>query len=191
MAKEVRLNLTNDEKIAQSVLGDDYLSFNMRDNIDTLIETEKKDRFNNEVDKYAEELKKQQEEIESYQKTIEERVNTLEIKPLYNRILVKPFAYNPFQRVQINENGVITDIGGLNPNIYLNPQTGEYEERDQQIKVATVVEVGPECKFLQPGDTVFYMKNLPTPVPFFRQGLWTIKEENIIAVVNEGLNERF
>jgi hypothetical protein len=35
------------------------------------------------------------------------------------------------------------------------------------------------------------MRNLPTPIPFFKQGLWTLKEENVIAVVNEGLEERF
>jgi len=103
---------------------------------------------------------------------------------------MKPFATNPFQRMTV-ENGIITDLGGLNPKIQFNDQTGVYEERDQQIIVATVIETGPDCKYLKPGDTVFYYKKLPTPVPFFKQGLFTIKEENIIAVVNEGLSERF
>ena len=189
--KDVRLKFSNNEKFAQQVVVSAEKSFALNEgDIDELITKEKKIQFNNEVDKHIEELKHQQEVIEEYQKGISEKVNTIEIKPLFNRILVKPFACNPFQKLTI-ENGIITDIGGMNPNIEFNRDTGEYQERDQNIIVATVVEVGPECKYVEVGDTVFYLKGLPTPVPFFKQGFWTIKEENLIAVVNEGLSERF
>lgn len=189
--KDVRLKFSNNEKFAQQVVDSAEKSFALNEgDIDELITKEKKIQFNNEVDKHIEELKHQQEVIEEYQKGISEKVNTIEIKPLFNRILVKPFACNPFQKLTI-ENGIITDIGGMNPNIEFNRDTGEYQERDQNIIVATVVEVGPECKYVEVGDTVFYLKGLPTPVPFFKQGFWTIKEENLIAVVNEGLSERF
>lgn len=189
--KDVRLKFSNNEKFAQQVVDSAEKSFALNEgDIDELITKEKKIQFNNEVDKHVEELKHQQEVIEEYQKGISEKVNTIEIKPLFNRILVKPFACNPFQKLTI-ENGIITDIGGMNPNIEFNRDTGEYQERDQNIIVATVVEVGPECKYVEVGDTVFYLKGLPTPVPFFKQGFWTIKEENLIAVVNEGLSERF
>lgn len=189
--KNVRLKFSDNEKFAQQVIDSAEKSFTINDgDIDTIIENEQKAKFNSEVDKYSEELQAQQDKIEEYQKSISEKVDTIEIKPLFNRIMVKPFAANPFQKLTI-ENGIITDIGGLNPNIEFNRDTGEYQERDQNIIVATVVEVGPECKYIQPGDTVFYLKQLPTPVPFFKQGLWTIKEENLIAVVNEGLSARF
>lgn len=187
----VRLKFSNNEKFAQQVIDSAEKSFAINDgDIDDLIIKEKKIKFNNEVEKYSEELKAQQNQIEEYQKDISNKISTVEIKPLFNRIMVKPFAANPFQKLQV-ENGIITDIGGLNPNIEFNRDTGEYQERDQHIVVATVVEVGPECKYIQPGDTVFYLRNLPTPVPFFKQGFWTIKEDNLIAVVNEGLSERF
>lgn len=189
----VRLGLTDKEKLAHSIMGDssDYTKFCMNEqNIDEMIVNDKKNKFNNEVDKRAEELEAQKKAIEDYQEQIQESFSSIEIKPLFNRILVKPFVCNPFQRIKV-ENGIITDIGGLNPNIQQNDITGEFEERDQNIVVATVVEVGPECKYLKEGDTVFYLKQLPTPVPFFKQGFWTLKEENIIAVVNEGLQERF
>jgi hypothetical protein len=188
-----RLTLTNDEKLAHEIMGDDsdYTRFNMNEqSIDKMIQDEKKRKFNDEVKQHEEELEKQKKAIEEYQESIKENANLFEIKPLYNRIIVKPFAYNPFQQIKI-ENGIITDIGGMNPNTEFNPNTGQFEEREQNIIVATVVEVGPDCKFLQPGDAVFYMRNLPTPIPFFKQGLWTLKEENVIAVVNEGLEERF
>lgn len=186
-----RVRLSNNEKLAAQVISSAEKSFAMNEgNINDLIVKEKKMKFNDEVDRHAEKLKEQQSKIEEYQKEISEKVNSIEIKPLFNRILVKPFAANPFQKLTI-ENGIITDIGGLSPNIEFNRDTGEYQEMDQNIVVATVVEIGPECKYIEVGDTVFYFKNLPTPVPFFKQGFWTIKEENIIAVVNEGLSQRF
>lgn len=189
--KDVRLNFSNNEKFAQMAVDSAEKSFTMRDkNIEDLIAKEKKIKFNNEVDEYAEKLKEQQDQIEAYQKEISDKVSSIEIKPLYDRVMVKPFAYNPFQKLTV-ENGIITDIGGLNPDIEFNNDTGKYQERDQNIVVATVVEVGPECKYTEIGDTVFYLKHLPTPVPFFKQGFWTLREENLIAVVNEGLSERF
>lgn len=189
--KDVRLNFSNKEKLAQQVISSAENSFAMNEgDIKDLIVKEKSIKFNNEVEKHTEELKAQQDKIEEYQKEIASKVNSIEIRPLYNRIMVKPFACNPFQKLTI-ENGIITDIGGLNPNIEFNRDMGEFQERDQNIIVATVVEIGPECKYIKPGDTVFYLKGLPTPVPFFKQGFWTLKEENVIAVVNEGLSERF
>lgn len=188
-----RINLTDKEKFAHMIMGNDadYTRFSMNeDNIEKMIEDDKKARFNDQVAKHEEELEKQKQAIEEYQKDLQDNIVKAEIKPLFNRILVKPFVYNPFQRIQI-ENGIITDIGGMNPNTEFNNQTGQWEEREQNIVVGIVVEAGPECKYLKEGDTVFYMRNMPTPVPFFKQGLWTIKEDNIIAVVNEGLEDRF
>lgn len=188
-----RLQTTNSEKFAQAIMGNnyDYTQFTMNEqNIDDLITNEKKRKFNEEVDEHTKVLEEQSKAIEEYQQKVADSIANVEIKPLYNRILIKPFASNPFQRMKI-ENGIITDIGGMNPNVEFNNITGQLEEREQMIGVATVIEVGPDCKYLAEGDTVFYMKNMPTPVPFFKQGLWTLKEDNIIAVVNEGLEERF
>lgn len=187
-----RIKLSEREKFAQSISGNvDNLSFAMNENnIEDMINNEKKNKFNNEVDNHIEELEAQKKTIEKYQEEIQKDFSKIEIKPLFNRIIVKPFVCNPFQKITV-ENGIITDIGGLNPDIQFNDMTGQLEERDQMITVGTVVEVGPDCEYVREGDTVFYMKNLPTPVPFFKQGFWTLKEENLIAVVNEGLNDRF
>lgn len=188
-----RIKFTNKEKFAQSLGGtNDFSIFNLAkdDDIEDLIANEKANKFNNEVDEHAVELEKQRKAIEQYQEDIQKDFSKIEIKPLFGRIMVKPFAYNPFQRMKV-ENGIITDLGGMNPKINRDMQTGQLVEQDQMITVATVIEVGPDCKYVKPGDTVFYMKNIPTPVPFFKQGFWTLKEENLIAVVNEGLEARF
>lgn len=185
-----RIRMTNDEKIAANVLGSsDHINFNMAKDIDEMIINEKKEKFNNKVDICKEELDKQYSRIEDARKNIQEHINELELMPLFNRILVRPYSENPFQKLTI-ENGIITDIGGLNPAIEFNNDTGEYQEKEQMITVADVVEVGPECKYIKEGDVVMYFKNIPTPVPFFKQNFWTLKEENVIAVVGYGLYER-
>lgn len=186
-----RIKLTNDEKFASELLGSsDHINFSMAQDIDQMIINEKKEQFNNRMDVYKEELDKQYKRTQEYQEDLKENIKDLAIMPLYDRILVKPFPENPFQKITI-ENGIITDIGGMNPNIEFNNDTGEFQERNQNVIVATVVEVGPDCKYLKEGDSVMYLKHLPTPVPFFKQGFWTLKEENVIAVINYGLHERF
>ena len=69
--------------------------------------------------------------------------------------------------------------------------TGKYEEQKQFIITGCVVEVGPEVKYLQEGDVVYYRVDTAVPVPFLKQGLVSINENQVIAVVNEGLTERF
>ena len=59
--KDVRLNLTANEKMAQQVVGieSNSNSFNMNEkNIDTLIRKEKENKFNQEVDDYVEKFSK-------------------------------------------------------------------------------------------------------------------------------------
>lgn len=186
-----RIVLTNDEKMANAILGSsDHINFSMAKDINKMIVNEKKEKFNSEVDKHKEKLDEQYKRVEEYQQKIQERLPELAIMPLYDRILVKPELTNPFQKTTI-ENGIITDIGGLNPEIEFNNDTGEYQERNQNIIVATVVEVGPECKYIKEGDAVMYLRHIPTPVPFFKQGFWTLKEENVIAVVGFDLHKRF
>ena len=57
-------------------------------------------------------------------------------------------------------------------------------------EVGTVIETGYECKFVKPGDVVFYTIASETMVPFFRQGFVTVAENRVIAIVNENLTKR-
>ena len=191
--KDVRLYSTENEKIAKELLGTDsnFTSVNMKENsLDSLIKKEKARKFNSEVEKYNEKLEQNNKDFEESQNKVEYDISKAEIKPMFSRILVQPFKVNPFQKMKI-ENGLIIDTGGYTPHTQLNEQTGRYEEQKQFIVTGCVIEVGPEVKYLKEGDVIFYRVDTAVPVPFFKQGFISLAENQIIAVVNEGLQDRF
>ena len=191
--KDVRLYSTGNEKIAKELLGTDsnFTSVNMKENsLDSLIKKEKARKFNSEVEKYNEKLEQNNKDFEESQDKVEYDISKAEIKPMFSRILVQPFKVNPFQKMKV-ENGLIIDTGGYTPHTQLNEQTGRYEEQKQFIVTGCVIEVGPEVKYLKEGDVIFYRVDTAVPVPFFKQGFVSLAESQIIAVVNEGLQDRF
>ena len=191
--KDVRLYSTENEKIAKELLGTDsnFTSVNMKENsLDSLIKKEKARKFNSEVEKYNEKLEQNNKDFEESQNKVEYDISKAEIKPMFSRILVQPFKVNPFQKMKV-ENGLIIDTGGYTPHTQLNEQTGRYEEQKQFIVTGCVIEVGPEVKYLKEGDVIFYRVDTAVPVPFFKQGFVSLAESQIIAVVNEGLQDRF
>lgn len=194
MEKNVRLDLTENEKIAQSIVGleSDGTRMNMADNqsIEEMIEREKAAKFNDQVDEYIEKFDRHADILKKYAESFNENMNSIEIKPMFARILVKPFEHNPFQKIKRSDSGLIIDMGGMAPT-YKNSDTGEWEEEKQFIVTGTVVDCGPDVKYLSQGDVVFYRVDTSVPVPFFRQGLVSLAENQIIAVVNEGLTDRF
>lgn len=190
--KDVRVIKTENEKIVNNVLGtdNDYVSFNMNEqNITDMLNKEKKSKFNQQVDDYVEKLDKHQEFLTQYAESFKDNIGTVEIKALFNRILIKPFSHNPFQRIKV-ENGIITDLGGMAPE-HFNTDTGEMEEDKLDVLTGVVIDAGSECKYVKEGDVVFYRYGAAIPVPFFKQGLRQIAETNVLAVVNENLTQRF
>ena len=168
-----------------------FTSVNMRENsIDALVEKEKSRKFNSEVEKYNEQLEKNNQDFNESQEKVKYDINKAEIKPMFNRLLIQPFKVNPFQQMKV-EKGLIIDTGGYTPHTQLNEQTGRYEEQKQFIVTGYVVEVGPEVKYLKEGDVIYYRVDTAVPVPFFKQGFISLAESQIIAVVNEGLQDRF
>lgn len=191
--KEPRIKMTESEQIAANVLGLDsnYTSVNMGEHsIDNMIQREKANKFNNEVEKYNAQLEENQKTFEETQSQVAYDINRAEIKPMFARLIIKPFKVNPFQKMEV-KGSIIVDAGGYTPHAELNPMTGKYEEQKQFIITGCVVEVGPEVKYLQEGDVVYYRVDTAVPVPFLKQGLVSINENQVIAVVNEGLAERF
>jgi hypothetical protein len=191
--KEPRIKMTENEQIAANVLGLDsnYTSINMGErSIDNMIQREKANKFNNEVEKYNAQLEENQKTFEETQSQVAYDINRAEIKPMFARLIIKPFKVNPFQKMEV-KGSIIVDAGGYTPHAELNPMTGKYEEQKQFIITGYVVEVGPEVKYLQEGDVVYYRVDTAVPVPFLKQGLVSINENQVIAVVNEGLTERF
>lgn len=191
--KDVRLYSTEKEQIARELLGTDsnFTSVNMKENsLDSLIKKEKAHKFNSEIEQYNEKLEQNHKDFKDSQDKIEYDINKAEIKPMFARVLVQPFKINPFQKMKV-ENGLIVDTGGYTPHTQLNEQTGRYEEQKQFIVTGCVIEVGPEVKYLKEGDVIFYRVDTAVPVPFFKQGFVSLAESQIIAVVNEGLQDRF
>ena len=187
-----RIFLTENEKIAQEAIGfNDHVKFNMQENnIDNILSKEKANKFNSQVDAYKEALEENNKKTEQAQKEVPYDIEKAELKPMFSRIIVKPLAHNPFQKVQM-QGSLIVDAGGYTPHAEFNPVSGQYEEQKEFIVTGCVVEVGPETKYLKEGDVVYYRRDTVVPVPFFKQGLVSLAENQVIAVVNEGLTERF
>lgn len=182
--------MTQQEKMAQDLIGQDSINFNMAKDIDKEINIQKAIKLNDQVDEYADRF---QQHVNNLQETTDQLGNDfdkLEIKPIGNRVLVKPFKHNPFQRIKVDKTGLVTDLGGFAPE-FKNTDNGKTEVAEQFIEVGAVQEIGPEVKWLRPGDAVFYRKDTIVPVPFFRCGFVMLAETQIMATVNEDLEKRF
>ena len=149
------------------------------------------EKFNEQVDKWNEKFEEHTSNLTEFADRMNKGVENIEIMPIGNYILIKPFAENPFQRiVRDSKSGLILDTGGLHPE-YKNTDNGEIEEEEQFIKVGVVQEVGPECKWIKSDDVVFATKVSLVPVPFYKQDLQLLCENRVLAVVNENLTARF
>lgn len=187
--------LTEKEKLAHQVLGEtnarieqDYIIGGKTRN--ELLASQAAEKHNQLVDEYTQRFEKYAAKVEEFAEKINKNAESIEIMPIGNYLLVKPFAENPFQRIVKSESGIILDMGGLAPT-YKNTDNGEYEEEEQFIKVGVVQEVGPECKYCKPGDTIMYPKTREVLVPFYKLGYRIVNETGVIVTINEGLTERF
>lgn len=181
------------EKLAMDLAGESTTRIMALDGTtaEDVINKRNTERFNNMVDEYTEKFAQHSANIEEFANKINENVKNIEIMPLGTYILVKEFEENPFQRiVRDSKSGLIIDTGGLAPQ-YKNTDNGQTEEEKQFIKVGVVQEVGPETRYLKPGDAVFFPETARIPVPFYKQQLVQINETRVLAVVNELLTERF
>lgn len=191
--KEPRLKMTENEKFMVNALGTEIGDnrLNMSENtIDNLIAQENARKFNNQVEEYDSKLEENNKTFKEAQDQVTYDINKAEIKPMFSRIIVQPFKVNPFQRVE-TKGSIIVDAGGYTPHAQINPMTGKYEEQKQFIVTGCVIEVGPDTKYLREGDVIYYRVDTAVPVPFFKQGFISLDEKQVIAVVNEGLSERF
>lgn len=187
----MRTELNGNEKLAQVVNGMESTGTPIVVNgrrADEILATEKKEKFNTQVNEYADKFEKHNKALQDYASELSKDMNNLEILPMGGYALIKPFDNNPFQRVKV-ENGIITDLGGFTPT-YKSQEDGKIHEEEQYIRVGTVIETGWKCEFLKPGDVVFYTIASEAMVPFFKQGFVVVAESRIMAVINEKLTER-
>ena len=190
----MRNELSVQEKLAREVskVDSDAIFMNVDDRtLDEHIDARKREKWNEGVqkieDKFANHEKKLQEAADEYAKNL----GSVQIMPVANYVIVRPFKENPFQKVKVDpRSGLIIDLGGMVPE-YKSNETGEYEEAEQVIKVGVVIEAGPECKWLRSGDTIMWAKMSEVVVPFYNFGFRLVNETRAICVINDDLNERF
>ena len=120
------------------------------------------------------------------QREIESRLQTLELCTIANKLIILPYPENPY-RNRFTESGIILDSGGS----FLNPDSGEMDKKAEFVRCAKVVDAGPECKYVKEGDDVFYLPGAVFPIPYMSLGYVMASESNLIAIINEGLKERF
>lgn len=137
-------------------------------------------------EKAAEEIRKALFEAEqNKQAEINKKLETLEMLPMMNKIILQPYPVNPYRKVV--EGSLIVDYTGA----FKNPDTGEDDKLQELVGCAKIIEVGPECKYLKPGDDVYYDTRTVYPVPFMSMGYRLTSEPQILCVLNEKLKERF
>ena len=156
--------------------------------LDKMAMTDKKAKLNQAIADKQESFDKHEDLLKEYHNKMVADLNQCEILPNYSNVLIKPYATNPFQQIK-REGNIIVDTGGYAPE-YKSTDTGEWEEEEQKICVANVIEVGPECKYVKPGDAVFYYKINAIPIPFYKLGFYSINEHSILQLVNVGLTKR-
>lgn len=112
----------------------------------------------------------------------------LEIKPSGNNVLVKPYIKNPYEKTEVRESGIVLDNDSAS---FQNPDSGEEEKQSAGIIVGRVIEVGPDCKWIEEGDDVYYYFGSIVPIPFFRQGFQCVAEPRVLMILNTELTTRF
>lgn len=150
---------------------------------DLLLENQIENRRNQEMAEearrlYLEASKKKQDEIN-------QKLQTLEILPMSNKLIISMYPENPYRKVV--EGMIIVDYDGT----FMNPDTGEKDKMKQLVACGQVIEVGPEVKYVKPGDDVYFDPRTCYPVPFMSLGYLLTSEPAIHCVLNEGLKVRF
>lgn len=189
---EDRPILSESEKLAYANMGESTSRIMTLDGktADDVIRERNINKFNEQVDSYVEKLNEHANKLEEHTKRIADNIENIEIMPIGNYVLVKQFNENPFQRIVRSDTGIILDLGGQRPQ-YKNTDNGQIEEEEAFILVGVIQEIGPDCKWCLPGDTVMYTKPSAVPVPFYKQGLILVNETRVLVTINEGLTERF
>ena len=137
-------------------------------------------------EKEAKEVAEKLKEIHlAKQKEIEERLEGLELIPNGNRLVLMPYPRNPYVKV-MTESGIFIEPNGT----YFNTDTGEFDEADELVACAKVIEVGPEVKYVKIGDDVYYDSRTAYPLPFMNLGYKVTSEPQIVAIINNELKIR-
>jgi hypothetical protein len=119
------------------------------------------------------------------QEELKKKLQTLEMLPMFNKVILLPYPNNPYKKSI--EGSIIVEYNGD----FMNPDSGEKDKLQELVGCAKVIEVGPEVKYVKAGDDIYYDPRTCYPVPFMSLGYKLTTEPQILCVLNENLKERF
>jgi hypothetical protein len=190
----MRERLSEKEKIARMVTGVDtdstFMGVDDR-SLDKMIDNAERQKWNDSVKEIEDKFKDHENALQEAADEYAKKLDGVQIYPIANYVIVRPFKENPFQKVKIDEKtGLILSTGGLIPE-YKRNDSGEFEEAEQVIKTGVVIQAGPECKWLKDGDTIMWAVMSEVVIPFYNFGFRLVNENRAICVINDDLEERF
>ena len=190
----MRERLSEKEKIARVITGVDtdstFMGVDDR-SLDKMIDNAERQKWNDSVKEIEDKFKDHENALQEAADEYAKKLDGVQIYPIANYVIVRPFKENPFQKVKIDEKtGLILSTGGLIPE-YKRNDSGEYEEAEQVIKTGVVIQAGPECKWLKDGDTIMWAVMSEVVIPFYNFGFRLVNENRAICVINDDLEERF
>lgn len=107
------------------------------------------------------------------------KTDEVELIPCNVGVIVKPYEENPYRMIEKTSSGFIFGIQSSQKQI--SDESGEMEENDEYVACAKVIAVGPFTKNVKVGEDVFIIKHILKPIPFRKQNLWEIDEQNILC----------
>lgn len=112
-----------------------------------------------------------------------ENINTddVELIPCNMTVIVKPYGYNPYRKIDTTASGLI--IGIESDKTYKSEETGEIVKNNDTILCGSVVSVGQKCENVKVGDDIYYTTYSMVPIPFRKEGLVAVGENLIICRV--------
>lgn len=108
-------------------------------------------------------------------------INTsdVELIPCNVGVIVRPYEENPYRMIERTESGLI--VGVQSSQKVISNDSGEMEENEEYITCAKVVAIGPFTRNVKVGEDVFVVKHILKPIPFRKQNLWELDEQNILC----------
>lgn len=98
----------------------------------------------------------------------------VEIIPINNNVLVKPYLTNPYRNIETTASGLI--VGVESSKTYKSNETGEIEQNLDVVKCGQVIAKGPDCKNVEVGDDVYYTTYSEGKLPFRKKGYVLVGE---------------
>lgn len=144
--------------------------------------------FNESVDKATASFNANLEKELEASRKIKEEAQNLEILPTGNNVLFRMYDKNPWEQIKVTDAGLIIPAYD---GMIKSHETGEKERQSPAVIYGEVLAVGPEVLYIKEGDDIIARPNCSNPAPFLGQPLWIIGQHNVLAVINEGLTERY